>query len=429
MIHRRAVRRTPPAKRWNVASALVATVCVLSASLTACGGDEGGEPRTIRVPADVPTIAQAVEQARSGDLILIAPGTYNEAIEVETGGLTIRGEDRNTVVLDGQGRYANGIEVTADGVAVENLTITGYQQNGLIFDGGYGRPASSNPGSGEAVLRGYRASYVTAYNNGLYGIYAFAARDGVIEHSLASGHPDSGLYVGQCKPCNALITDSIAERNAIGYYGTNASGGVYVVNSVFRFNRLGITPNSQEMEILAPQAEAVVAGNWVHDNDDPQTPRVPRGYFGGGIVVGGGLRNKIFRNLVEGHAGAGIQITGLNDFMPENNEITENVVRDNGTDLVFDADKTNGRGNCFARNTFATSSPALLEKLLPCGGAASPLTPGTFVQQPGPPGIPYSQVRTPDPQPSMPDALTAPPETVGPPPTINLSSIKVPAGK
>ena len=28
-----------------------------------------------------------------------------------------------------------------------------------------------------AVLDGYRASYVTSYNNGLYGIYAFAARN------------------------------------------------------------------------------------------------------------------------------------------------------------------------------------------------------------------------------------------------------------
>ena len=406
-------------------------VCAATAtSVAACGGDDGdGVTSIIRVPADVATITEAVEAARAGDLILIAPGTYNEAVEVETEGITIRGEDRNTVILDGQGKYANGIQVTADGVAVENLTITGYQQNGLIFDGGYGRPASSYPGSGEAVLTGYRASYVTAYNNGLYGIYAFAARDGVIEHSLASGHPDSGLYVGQCKPCNALITNSIAERNAIGYYGTNASGGVYVINSVFRFNRLGITPNSQEMEILAPQAEAVVAGNWVHDNDDPDTPRVPKGYFGGGIVVGGGLRNNIFRNLVEGHVGAGIQITGLNDFMPENNQITENIVRDNGTDLVYDADATNGRGNCFSRNTFASSSPALLETLLPCGGSASPLTPGTFVQQPGPPGIPYSRVRKPDPQPTMPNALTAPPRPVGPPPAIDLAAITVPTGQ
>lgn len=413
----------PPSR----AAILLGAASIMLSVLASCGRDSAG-PRTIRVPADVPTIAGAADRAREGDLVLIAPGTYHETVEVEHGGITIRGEDRNTVVLDGQGRFANGIQVVADRVAVENLTITGFQQNGLIFDGGYDRPASDNPGAGDAVLKGYRASYVTSYNNGLYGIYAFAARDGVIEHSLASGHPDSGIYVGQCNPCNAVISDVIGERNAIGYYGTNASGGVYLINSEFRFNRLGITPNSQKMEILSPQAEAVVAGNWVHDNDDPNTPPIPRGYFGGGIVVGGGMKNRILRNLVEGHDGAGIQITGLNDFMPENNEITENVVRGNGTDLVFDADPTDGHGNCFARNTYSSSSPAKLEALLPCNAQPLPLTRNSFVPLAGPPGIPYSQVRKPDPQPVMPGAVTAPPAPVGPPPAVDLASITIPTG-
>lgn len=416
-----------PRRSARTRAAIAVVVVAIGSALASCGGDQAG-PRVIGVPADAPTIAEAVEKAREGDLVLIAPGTYNETIEVEQPGITIRGEDRNTVVLDGQGKFANGIQVVADRVAVENLTITGYQQNGLIFDGGYGRPASENPGSGYAVLKGYRASYVTSYNNGLYGIYAFAARDGIIEHSLASGHPDSGIYVGQCKPCNAVITNVIGERNAIGYYGTNASGGVYLINSEFRFNRLGITPNSQEMEELAPQAEAIVAGNWVHDNDDPETPKIPMGYFGGGIVVGGGMKNRIFRNLVEGHVGAGIQVTGLNDFMPENNEISQNVVRDNGTDLVFDADPSDGHGNCFTANTFGTSSPARIESLLPCGGAASALTPGTFRQPAGPPGIPYSQVKKPDAQSNMPGAPDAPPRPVGPPPVVDLSAITVPRG-
>lgn len=417
------------ARSRGLVPCVVATVAVvLSSIISACGGDESS-PKTIRVPADAATITEAVEMAREGDLVLVSAGTYHESVEVETAGITIRGEDRNSVVLDGQGKYANGIEVVADRVAVENLTITGYQQNGLIFDGGYDRPLSDNPGSGDAVLVGYRASYVTAYNNGLYGIYAFAARDGVFEHSLASGHPDSGLYVGQCKPCNAVVTNVIGERNAIGYYGTNASGGVFIINSEFRFNRLGITPNSQKMEILSPQEEAVVAGNWVHDNDDPATPAIPRGYFGGGIVVGGGVRNKIFRNLVEGHVGAGIQITGLNDFTPENNEITENVLRGNGTDLVYDADRSNGHGNCFAGNAFSTSSPRLIEKLMPCAGRARELGGSTFRAPVAPAGIPHSEVRKPDAQPNMPDALTAPVRPVGAPPAVDLTAITTPMGK
>jgi len=407
-------------------TAVTATILAGGAVFASCGSER--EPRVIRVPAQVATIAEAVEQARDGDLVLIAPGTYHETIEVENEGITIRGEDRNTVILDGRDKWANGIQVVADHVAVENLTITGYQQNGLIFDGGYDRPIESYPGSGDNALVGYRASYVTAYNNGLYGIYAFAARDGVIEHSLASGHPDSGIYVGQCKPCNVVVRDSIAERNAIGYYGTNASGGVYIVESVFRHNRLGMTPNSQEMEILAPQEEAVIAGNWVHDNDDPNTPRIMEGYFGGGIAVGGGLRNRIIRNLVEGNDGAGIHVTMLNDFAPADNEIAGNVLRDNGTDLVYDADPVDGLGNCFAGNEFTASSPPDIELSLPCGAAAGALAAGTFRMPPAPPGLDYRLVPPPGPQPSMPGALTAPVVRPSAPEPPDLAAIIVPRG-
>jgi hypothetical protein len=145
-------------------------------------------------------------------------------------------------------------------------------------------------GAGDAVLDGYRVSYVTVANNGLYGLYAFAARNGVFEHSYASGHPDSGFYVGQCRPCNAVLRHLYAEGNAIGYYGTNASGDVWIVESVFVGNRLGIAPNSQDAELLAPQEQSFVVGNLVVDNQGVDTPEIMDGFFGAGIAVGGGTR-------------------------------------------------------------------------------------------------------------------------------------------
>ena len=48
----------------------------------------------IHVPVDKPTIQGAVDAAQPGDLILVAPGTYHEAVKVCTSDLTIRGEDR-----------------------------------------------------------------------------------------------------------------------------------------------------------------------------------------------------------------------------------------------------------------------------------------------------------------------------------------------
>jgi Right handed beta helix region len=67
-------------------------------------------------------------------------------------------------------------------------------------------------------VRGYRASYVTAYNNKDYGIYAFDSVDGAFGHSYASGSPDSGFYIGQCHPCDAVI-----DRVSIVLGGGNGS--------------------------------------------------------------------------------------------------------------------------------------------------------------------------------------------------------------
>ena len=178
----------------------LATTRFVTAFPVACGADSNDVVKTIRVPADRPSIQAAVDAARPGDMVLVDAGTYNEAVKIDTKQITLRGMDRNAVVLDGGDKLANGVTVTADGVAVENMTIHSYTQNAVLFNGATSDDGSVDPdvvyGSAEYVLDGYRAAYLTTYNNGLYGIYAFAARNGTIEHSYASGHPDWDL----CRP-------------------------------------------------------------------------------------------------------------------------------------------------------------------------------------------------------------------------------------
>lgn len=416
--------------RRAVAAALGVAVGV--AGLAACGDREAPAGRVIRVPADEVTIQQGVDRARKGDLVLVAPGTYRESVRVTKPGITIRGEDRNTVVLDGEHTRENGIAVGADGVAVENLTVRHYNANGVFFSGGLGRSGAdlAGLGTGDNVLRGFRARYVTAHANGLYGVYAFGARFGTIDHVYVSGHPDSGIYVGQCKPCDTLVTDSVAEANAIGYYGTNASGGVSVVRSVFRGNRVGLTPNSQRMEQLSPQAETVIAGNLVVDGGNRDAPAVPKGAFGLGIVIGGGTRNTVVRNRVQGNPAAGILVTDLETFGPENNRVEGNVVERNGLDLVYaPAVGTGPAGNCFVGNAFGSSSPERIEAALPCDGAVGaggpfPRPAFTTVAT----GADYRSMPAPPAQPTMPDPATAPYAPVpAAAPVVDLAAVTVPA--
>jgi hypothetical protein len=431
--------------RSRLAVAVPTVLVVLGLVLAACGPgtpDDAASGRVLRVPEEHASVQAAVDAASPGDLVLIAPGVYRESVWVATERIVIRGLDRDTVVLDGGFELGDGILVAADGVAIENLTVQRYRQNGVLISGAFagalqdgqrstGRAGYGGDvvyGVGDAVVDGYRVSYVTVANNGLYGLYAFAARNGIFEHSYASGHPDSGFYVGQCRPCNAVLRDLTAERNAIGYYGTNASGDVWVVSSVFRGNRLGIAPNSQDAERLSPQEDTWVVGNLVVDNDDPDTPEIPMGFFGAGIAVGGGTSNTILRNRIEGHAGAGIIVAPLGRFEPEGNTVRGNVLAGNGVDLVVRLLGDGPGTNCFAGNTFTTADPSDVEQALACDAPARAWRPGGYQPPVAPPGRDVRDMPAPPSQPSMPDAATAPARpAVGTPVFPDPDTIAVPA--
>jgi hypothetical protein len=407
------------------------SVCVLATFVTSCGSGNA-EPRTLLVPENFSTIQAAVDAAKPGDLVLISPGIYKESVKVDQEQIVIRGLDRNEVVVDGGDELINGFEISANSVAIENLTVKSFRQNGIVFSGALREMKGEYGvyGSESNTLDGYRVSYVTSYNNGLYGIYAFASKNGLIEHSYASGHPDSGLYVGQCRPCNVVIRASVAENNAIGYYGTNASTNVWVVESIFRGNRLGITPNSQDAEMLSPQKGATIAANVVEDNDNPNAPPIPKGFFGGGIVVGGGLTNLITKNLVQGHSWAGIAVMSISDVLPAENRIIENESRGNETDLLFIGRPQDVLQNCFQGNKFSVSTPRLIEQSLPCNAGPQLTESVQYAIPPAPSGPDYRTLPAPAAQQTMPNAKTAPVRIpMGEPVYPSLDELKVPSAK
>jgi hypothetical protein len=216
--------------------------------------------------------------------------------------------------------------------------------------------------------------------------------------------------------------------NAIGYYGTNASGDVYVIDSVFSNNRIGIAPNSQKAEKLSPQTETFVVGNTVINNDSQMAPRIPNGAFGLGIAVGGGTKNLVARNLVTGHDGAGIVVMALGEFDPENNRVEENVVLDNTVDLAFvDTNVAETRGNCFIKNTFSVSLPKQIEKKLVCGKPSSSTEVLSLPKLIVPLDVDYKKIPAPAKQPTLSveqlKAIEIFPGFVAP----NLAALKVPA--
>ena len=436
---------------------------------------KGSKVETRRVPQDHDTIQAAVCAAHEGDLVLVSKGTYREAVDVTTPNITIRGTDRNNVILDGGFKLENGIRVLeTNGVVVENMTARNYTSNGFFWTG------SDH----------FRGSYLTAYRNGDYGVYAFDAHHGQLDHSYGGGSPDAGFYVGECFTCDIVIDTVVSENNGLGYSGTNSGGDLYIVNSTFRNNRAGIVPNTGSYEQCYPQRETTIVGNLVYDNNNSTAPAIDDALLasGNGILVPGGVRNVIERNRVTNHPRTGIglvpypesdanslppassewdapctpkasvkktipaadckEVKGIMDkcgvlWAPKENRIIGNVVEGSGVadlavgtlDAFGTGETTEKLGNCFSDNTFATSAPQDIETLAPCSGTGAgdwnagvlDLV-GVFLDIPAkPPAARWKTMPVPPAQKNMPGSSTAKPKPFRGPTKPDLAAIQVPA--
>lgn len=433
-----------PTGTWRGASAWLVLVALLGAVACSSGDDEPAEPTTtttVRLPqtftvggdGEYATIQEALDAAVAGDLVLVGPGVYAEAVVVEEPGVVVRGVDRNQVVVDGGFEREHGFVVHGHGVVIENLTVRNFVGDGVLL------------GGDDAGLTGYRVSYVTTHNNGGSGVAAVNATEGRIDHSYASGNAQAGFAVSSCEPCSTVVDLVKAEGNQLGYSGVNSSD-VVLAQSEWVRNRTGVVLDSRVGD-AAPSQGYEIVGNLVADNNG-QTAEAARTYrplSGSGVVLIGTLDVTIERNTVVGNQRAGILLTSAADVLFDGGgdfPVVDNTVRDNvvegavfGGDLVLALLDTSigPDGNCFAANQFGSSFPDAIESVAPCDGEGQAgfvrlldrlelLEPGTqtivAVQDVPPPALAFE---------TMPDATTAPamPATDGPP-TFDTEALVAP---
>lgn len=400
-------------RRWLTVAAAVLAVGPLALHASAAGprprvilvcSGTAGCPRVPAGTAVYTSIAVGTSHAQNGDWVLVWPGYYREAVTVTpraglSSGLHIRGLQRNGVVLDGAKADGSGIHIQGvNNTHVENMSAQNYHTgsaNGFYWTG----------------VDGYWGNYLTAYNNGDYGVYAYdSTSSGKTPSTFAfdygSWNADSGIYIGGCSDCHAVVTNSRAYKNALGYSGTNAGGELYLINSEWDHNATGILPNTLTSEPDPPQRGTTIADNYVHDNNDNDVPGAglaALGPVGVGIGLAGGWDNIVRNNVIANQKHVGVLLTYL--FTPPvGNQVVYNTFQKVGySGSPGDADvsiSATGIQNCVDHNvdrTGGTSKPATIDPPNPVGlsdcGSSNPGR-GNLGRGVYSPGDPISDVMT-----------------------------------
>jgi hypothetical protein len=383
------------------------------------------------------TIQDAVNATTTGDYVLIEPGVYDEAVEVtkEHSGIWVRGLNRNKVIIDGQNKAGNGIDIhQANNVWVENLTVRNFDTgpdcpveecgNEIWWDG------AANSNSSNVEAHGWYGSYLTAYNTGLnggYGLFTSHETEGSWNNIYASGFNDSGMYIGACQECDAHVSNAVMENNSLGYSGSNSGGKLVIEKSIFRRNSTGVVPNSeapgdkpppQDGECGRPNIEnpnpepiitttklercTVFRNNRIIENNNSTVPvndSTERASFGNGIILPGTYADLVERNVITNNEKTGLFGIELPVdqfvFQVAGNRISNNVFAHNGSKGgPFTGDITLGSGflelfggesqsknNCVSANVLPDATfPAKIQGTWGCQHETTP-NPG------GAPGI------------------------------------------
>jgi hypothetical protein len=367
------------------------------------------------------SIQAAVNAAHPGDWILIDRGVYIGPVVIKKARLHLRGMNRNGVIVDGRHRAANGIEVfKANGVWIENLTVRNFDR-ATRDDDSLGNEIWWNGGkdSGRIGMRGWWGQNLTVYDTGLlggYGLFTSNAVNGYWKHVYASGFNDSGFYIGACRDCRALIQDALAERNALGYSGTNSGGHLVIEDSIFRQNGLGVAPNTESNgDPPPPQNGACNSGtnrsptptftstriarctvfedNRIVDNGNISTPAnntLLGAPWGVGVMLPGDYADLVRDNVIRGNPNFGMLVFEFPDPFPptsqtvffqaagnraSHNRFARNGTRAGGADIGLEGGafgSMSSVNNCFSSNAVTSSIPSRIQGTWGCRHATTP---------------------------------------------------------
>lgn len=309
------------------------------------------------------SIQAAVDAAQPGDIVVVLPGTYHEAVCVMTDGIDLRGDRavirppsdtpptpcaflQAGIFLLGQLDLAAGhvIDPISD-VTVSGFRVEGFEASGILMLGGEDVDIVSN----------------TAVDNDEYGIARFFSTGGTMRANRVTGSGEAGLYLGDSPNANATIVGNAAWDNGLfGIFVRDSSHGTVAGNTS--------TGNCVGLIVFAshgPADDWTLKGNRVHDNTkscgggDEGMPA-----SGIGIGLAGASHTVVTGNVVTGNHATGPSLfeggivvastAAFGGLDPRADVIKANVAHDNDPDLFYDG---SGSGVLFLHNACQASIP------------------------------------------------------------------------
>jgi len=270
--------------------------------------------------ADYRIIQQAIENANSGDTILVLSGTYYEHLVVDKT-LSIIGEDQDNTIIDGNG-YGSVVVIAASKVTIKEFTIQTGDEGILV-------PANENNITDNVFL-----------NNGVGVLLDTACEGNMISWNKILFSTTFGIYGDRCGR-NTIANNNISSNSWHGIF-MYASEPLILDNNCISLNEMdGVRFRYSSNNTITGN---FVSGNdngiYIYSDEDPIRPS--------GLSKYNRIENNLALNnscgIRVGHFGTDEDLAG--------NEISQNLVAHNNIGL----DIFGSNGNIIYNNNFVNNS-------------------------------------------------------------------------
>ena len=210
--------------------------------------------------ADFNNIQEAINNASTGDTVLVRTGTYYENVVINKS-ISLIGEDRDLTIINGS-RMGNVVWVTASNVCVENLTVQGSEAStsGILIVRSTGNVIGNNRiidnSEGISLYNSYSnmifGNNITA--NNIDGIYLSSSSNNTFSDNIVCSNQDDGIYL-------YFSSNNTFSRNLISNNGLTGISFYSSGISVIRGNNISVN------SLYGLALDGYSSGNTIYHNN------------------------------------------------------------------------------------------------------------------------------------------------------------------